>query len=163
MLDLLSRVNPQQLAQAGRHAGAAAGDLARVRHALEVERGRAPEGEVPHSRARPPFVRTIELTASGMATPPTVDEFGVRDFGAVAPTRRVVAYEDTLGKPATRGHVMNVGANPFLVRFLTSADEWSDWYELHSGLTLDHGAWTVRQVEIATIGPMHARAQVLAQ
>lgn len=156
-------VDASELLKARGTAENMARDLRRLVDSMQAQVGAVPAEAVPHSRARTPYMRTIQLTASGMATTPILADDGSLDFGAVAPARARVDLEVTLGRPATRGHVRNIGAHPLLVRFRGPADDWSAYYELQSGQELDHSAWMVSALEVATLGPLDARAQVLAQ
>jgi len=72
--------------------------------------------------------------------------------------------EPLLGKPATRGHVANLGAEEVRVRFVGLRDETpSAWYHLPASAVLDFSSWIVRRLEVAASSSEAARAQVLAQ
>ena len=117
-------------------------DLARVlasEYGQPIRDGSAPA----HSPARLPHLQLVELPAAGVLS---------------------VDLEAALGKPATRGHVANIGDAEVGLRFVgLRGEEPSGRYYLPAGGVLDFSSWVVRRLEVAADPAEAARAQVLAQ
>jgi len=102
------------------------------------------DGTAPaHSPARLPLMQLVELDAS---------------------QRTLIDLEGSLGKPATRGHIANLGETELELRFVgLRGEEYSGVYVLPASAVLDFSSWVSRRVEIAAPAAGAGRAQLLAQ
>lgn len=142
-------------------------DVRALRRVVESDAGVLHDELAPRGAGRLPYVATVAIN------PPAPGPGGFT-MSTLSGTGYVVRYdpalierlevEAALGSPSTRGHVNNANTvgGTALIRWQGLGDDWSEWYALARGLTIEW-SWAVRRVEVAPATPTAVIVQVLAR
>ena len=137
-------IRPEQLQSAQHALVCLAYDFRRLARSLQFEYGVCTVEATPHNPANLPHVEQVELAAG---------------------ERRTIDLERELGKPATRGHVVNLSDDVVRVRWhgVGDATGASGEYHLLPQAAVDTSSFIVRKVELAGDDDEATSVQIFAQ